>query len=145
VAIGFSAITLPLILPPIGILGVFGTRKAKLTDVTVFKLDPKGALSIENSIAANHTSFYKASVPFALYDTRSFYDVSNSDSKNNYLLIDDDKEIIIYNVTQKKVARTILHKEGKLQISVFPAKEGHVTVAEYNKKEKTIRYSIEAL
>jgi hypothetical protein len=28
---------------------------------------------------------------------------------------------------------------------VFPAKEGHVLVSEYNKKEKYTRYSIEAL
>ncbi|HEX5653133.1 MAG TPA: hypothetical protein VFX58_08670, partial [Chitinophagaceae bacterium] len=69
----------------------------------------------------------------------------NSDTKTVYLVLDDQKDIIIYNASQKNIARKIPHKEGKIRVNVFPAKEGHVMVSEYNKKEKYTRVAIESL
>ncbi|HVX48677.1 MAG TPA: hypothetical protein VHB48_00920 [Chitinophagaceae bacterium] len=69
----------------------------------------------------------------------------NRDSKTNYLVIDDEKNIMIYSVEQKKVVRTIPHKEGKTTIEVYLAKEGAIMVSEYNKKEKQTLVSIETL
>jgi len=43
------------------------------------------------------------------------------------------------------LVRTIPHKNGSVKINVFPAKEGHMMVAEYDRKEKYTRFSIEAL
>jgi hypothetical protein len=41
--------------------------------------------------------------------------------------------------------RTIQHKDGSIKTSVYPAKEGHIMVSEYNRKGKYTRFSIEAL
>jgi hypothetical protein len=38
----------------------------------------------------------------------------------------------------------LYEKDGNLKINVYPAKEGHIMVSEYNRKEKTTRFSIEA-
>lgn len=69
----------------------------------------------------------------------------NTDKKCHYVIIDDKKDIFVYNVNQKKVVRTIPHKDGNASINVYPAKEGHIMVSEYNQKERSTRYSIEAL
>jgi hypothetical protein len=71
--------------------------------------------------------------------------VTNADAKMDYIILDDVKDIVIYNVSQKKVMRTIPHKGRNILTFVYPAKEGHVMVSEYNKKEKYTRFSIEAL
>ena len=76
---------------------------------------------------------------------KKFYKVSNLNTKTDYVIVDDVKDIVIYNLTQKKVMRTISHKDGGSRINIYPAKEGHVMVAEYNKKEKYSRLSIESL
>jgi hypothetical protein len=80
-----------------------------------------------------------------MYETKSFYAVSNADTKTNYLIVSDVKNVLIYNVNQKKIIRTIPHRDGNIQTYIFPAKEGHVMVSEYNKKERSTSYSIEAL
>jgi hypothetical protein len=41
--------------------------------------------------------------------------------------------------------RTISHKDGHTIIHVFPAKEGHIMVSEFDGKAKQTRFSIEAL
>ena len=51
----------------------------------------------------------------------------------------------IINPKRENQFLTIPHKDGNVKINVFPAKEGHMMVAEYNKKEKFTRFSIEAL
>jgi hypothetical protein len=71
--------------------------------------------------------------------------VVDPDSKSNYMIIDDEVNIYIYNANARKVVRTIPHKDGNVKVNVFPAKEGHMLVAEYNRKEKYTRFSIEAL
>jgi hypothetical protein len=61
------------------------------------------------------------------------------------MIIDDAYNTYIYNVNGKKTMRTIQHKDGNIKTNISPAKEGHIMVAEYNKKEKYTRLSIEAL
>ena len=144
-SIASSIITAPLIIPPIWILGFGGTSKCKTTDAMVVKQDAKGELSVENSIPAEHSGYHKAIAAIAYYNNQSFYTVFNSDTKTNYLVVDDGKNILIYNVNTKNVVRTIPHKDGNIKTYVFPAKEGHLMVSEYNRKENSTRYSIEAL
>jgi hypothetical protein len=86
-----------------------------------------------------------ATWPVSSYDPNTYYPVKNGDTRTQYLVIDKAKDIDIYNVNQKKVARTIPHKEGNNLVTVYPAKEGYIMVSEYNQKEKTTRLSIEAL
>ena len=145
VAIGFTILTSPLIIPPLAILGMAGTQKAKVTDAILLKQNAKGVLTVDNTIAANNSKFYMGRIPLDFYDSRSFYSVYNADTKTNYLIVDDTKDIFIYNVNQKKTVRSIPHKDGNIRTYVFPAKEGHVMVSEYNKKERYTRFSIESL
>jgi len=122
-----------------------GTHMYNSQNVLVIKQDPKGKLSLENTLPVAASLSLQASAPISSYDQRSFYTVTNSDAKTNYLVFDDYKQTFIYNVNQKKISRTIPHKEGKSFTAVFPAKEGHVMVSEYNAKAKQTRLSIEAL
>jgi hypothetical protein len=78
-------------------------------------------------------------------DKKDYYKVVNPDTKSNYMIIDDEANIYIYNVNSKKIVRTIPHRDGNVKINVYSAKEGHMMVSEYNRKEKYTRFSIEAL
>lgn len=143
-AIASSVLTAPFILPPMIIL-MFGTQKCKVQDAVLLKQAPKGALALESTIPTNKTHYVPAMMLLDAYDTRLFYNVTNADRKQDYVVMGDAKNFVIYNVTQKKVQRTIPHKDGNILTTIFPAKEGHVMVSEYNKKEKYTRVSIEAL
>lgn len=143
--IASSIITAPLLVPPIWILSAGGTSKCKITDAMLVKQNNEGALEVDNSIATDHGSYHKAMVAVAAYNSKSFYTVTNSDSKTSYLIVDDEDNIYVYNVNKKQVVRTIAHKDGGIKTYVFPAKEGHIMVSEYNKKGKYTRVSIETL
>lgn len=141
-----SAVVLsPLIMISPFILAVGGTQKCKIQDAMLLKQNAAGVLTLENSIPANNTNFFQARTLFSFADNRTFYNVSNSATKSNYVIVDDVKDIIVYNIGQKKVMRTVSHKDGKLRTDIFPAKEGHIMVREYDKKEKYTRLSIETL
>jgi hypothetical protein len=144
-AISSSIITAPLILPPIFILGNVGTKKFKITDGAVLKLNAAGTLSCEKSVPATHSKFLMGNSFTDMAPTHDFYTVSASETKSMFLIMNDTKNTTIYNVNQQKVLRTIPHKDGKIYTTVHPAKEGHIIVSEYNRKEKTTRYSIEAI
>jgi hypothetical protein len=144
VTIGVSALLAITIIVPIELLGA-GTQKYKLEDAILLKQNAKGALSLENSIPGKHSQATYGGAVVSDYEPREIHCVTNSDTKTNYLIIDETKNITIYNVTQKKVARMIPHKDGNTLTSIYPAKEGHVMVSEYNKKEKYTRFSIETL
>ncbi|KAI9449600.1 hypothetical protein F5148DRAFT_1291362 [Russula earlei] len=144
-AIAFSVITAPLVIPPIMILGIAGTVKCKITDATVVKQDAKGNLSLTGTIPGDKYSYALGKVLYSWYNERSFYHITNSVTKTDYMVMNDKKNIIVYNIPQKKVLRTIARKEGRTTINVFPAKEGHIMVSEYNRKEKYTKLSIEAL
>jgi hypothetical protein len=143
-SIAWSVVTAPLLIPPIVILAG-GTSKTKVKDAVLLKQTPKGALTFETAVAANNSKFFTTRYPMYMKDTRGYYIVTNADTKTNYMIIDDTKDIFIYNVDKKKTVRTIPHKDGNIRTYVFPAKEGHVMVSEYNRKEKYTRYSIESL
>jgi hypothetical protein len=59
--------------------------------------------------------------------------------------VNEKKNSSIYNITSNKLVRTIPLKDQAVSRSIFPAKEGHVMIREYNSKEKYTRVSIEAL
>lgn len=141
--IGVGFVALPTIIVPLWLISTPGYTKYKMKDASIIKLDTKGTLSFENNIAGNKSI---GSLDWVEYlDNKKYFSVSNSTTKSNYVVIDDMKDIVIYNVNQKKTVKTISHKEGKSTINVYPAKEGHILVSEYNKKEKYTRFSIEAL
>jgi hypothetical protein len=141
-AIACAVIFSPIIVPTFMILAV-GTTKARASDAILLKQNEKGALSLDNSVPSNASPYWPAHLPIA--ESKTLYSITNSDTKTNYLVVDDPKNITVYNITQKKIARTIPHKDGKIQVNVYPAKEGSILVSEYNKKEKYTRYSIESL
>ncbi|SEW42847.1 DUF6770 family protein [Chitinophaga arvensicola] len=137
--------TVPLVIVSPIMLGYFGTRKFTIRDAMVIKQTPDGALSVDNTIPVLPSRGMPCNYSLLLADNKSYYTVSSSDTKSTYLIITDQKNINFYSVDQKKVLRTISRKDGNLETYIFPAKEGHVMVSEYNKKEKTRRFSIEAI
>jgi hypothetical protein len=140
-----TVITLPLILPPLFIAGA-GYNKFAVRDAMIVKQTPKGALSLDNTLDGEKVKIiFKATSPVGAADPKSFYTVENEASKSNFIIMNDVKNITIYNVGQKKVVRTIPYKDGNVFTRVYPAKEGHIMVSEYNRKEKYTRVSIEAL
>lgn len=144
-AITASVITAPLIMPPIFILSLGGTSKARLADPLLVKLDAKGGLTYETPIETRKGSYYRAAFPMGVLGTRSFTSVVNRETKHHYLIVDDGANTSIYSVNNKKVVRKVPAKDGNVLTKIFPAKEGHIMVAEYNKKEKYTRVSIESL
>lgn len=142
--IGLAVATVPLIIPPPIIL-LFGTSRTKIKGGMLLKMDAKGVLTPDNSLPGDRGKYFRSRWPLFMKDAKSYYSVSNADTKSDYVILDDAKNIYIYNVTANKQVRTIPHKDGNIRTYVYPAKEGHVMVSEYNKKEKYTRYSIEAL
>ena len=143
-AIAGAVITSPLLVGPVLFLAG-GTQKSKTSDVVVMKQTKKGDLTVENSFKSDAGKYFQAKTPVDVYDVRSYYTVTNPDEKISYLICYDYDNITIYNVNEKKVMRTIPRWKGSLETSVFPAKEGHILVAQYDKKQKSRRFSIEAL
>ena len=146
VSLGLIAATAPFILPPFIIDYATGVQKGRLQDGMLVRLTPKGALSLENSIPLKATRYIRGAAYLSFFDYRNYHHLNNTDTKTNYLIVDDAMHnIIIYNVNQKKIARTIPHKDGNIHTTIFPAKEGHFIVSEYNKKDGSTSLSIEAL
>lgn len=145
-AIISTILTAPFLMPPLFIAGG-GYTKYKFTDAFIMKQLPDGKLATIQNISCKESKYRIGVLPVqTLYqDVRDINVVTNENTKNNFLVIDDNKNITIYNVTQNKMVRTIPHKEGGTLTSVGSAKEGHIMVVEYNKKEKYTRLSIEPL
>lgn len=148
--IKWGTIASSVVLSPFGlispiILGVGGTQKYKLENAMLLKQNEKGALSFDNTIPCNSTGFTPGRTPMGFIYSKSFYNITNAANKSNFLIVDDAKDMVIYNVTNKKVVRTVPHLAGKVTTNMYPAKEGYVMVQEYNSKEKYMKLSIEAL
>ena len=125
--------------------GFVGSAKYKLADGVFVRQDSAGNLALDNNIPCDESRYFNdAGILYAL-DKKDFYKVDNPDTRSNYMIIDDEANIYIYNVSNRKVVRTIPHKDGNIKINVYPAKEGYMMVSEYNRKEKYTRFSIEAL
>lgn len=139
-----SVVTLPLILPP-AVIAALGFKKYVVKDVVLLKQTPKGLISVDQVIPTATGYKLPPWAPFSMFDSNSFYTVTNSDTKSDYFIVSDAKNTLIYNIDQKKMVRTIPHKDGNVSTYVYPAKEGHIMVSEFNKKERSTRYSIESL
>jgi hypothetical protein len=122
-----------------------GNTGYKLTEGVFVRQEGSGALALDNSVPCDQTKDFGPTGMLYYLDKKDFYKVVNPDTKSNYMIIDDEANIYIYNVNGKKVMRTIPHKDGSVKINVYPAKEGHIMVSEYNRKEKFTRFSIEAI
>ena len=126
-------------------LRIVGDTKFKLADGVFVRQEASGTIALDNAIPCDETrSFGPTGILYDL-DKKDFYKVVNPDTKNNYMIVDDEQNIYIYNVNTKKIMRTIPHKDGNVKTNVYPAKEGHIVVSEYNRKEKYTRFSIEAI
>ncbi|HJY21297.1 MAG TPA: hypothetical protein VJ279_00345, partial [Hanamia sp.] len=102
--------------------------------------------SLDNTIACNNSSFWRSNTDFITVNGgRNFYSLDDPESKGSFVIADDSKNIMIYNVDQKKIVRTIPHKSEGVRTTIGPAKDGHFMVIEYNKKDKYTRLSIESL
>lgn len=121
--------------------------RVKIGDPFLIKQNAKGTLSFDNNIPTQNfrAMLLEGPISSSTNNNKSFYVVTNPDTQTNYLLVDDRKDISIYNVNTKKVSRTIPRKDGSISMHISPAKEGYIMVAEYNKKEKYTRVSIESL
>jgi hypothetical protein len=122
-----------------------GNSGYKLTEGVFVRQEESGALALDNVIPCDESKDFGPTGILYNLDKKDFYKVVNPDTKSNYMIIDDEANIYIYNVNGKKVMRTIPHKDGSVKINVYPAKEGHIMVSEYNRKEKFTRFSIEAI
>jgi len=125
--------------------GIVGAAKYKLTDGVFIRQEESGNLVLDNNISCDETKYFNAGSVLPELDKKDYYKVVNPDTRTNYMIIDDEENIYIYNVNVKKIARIIPHKDGSIRVNVYPAKEGHMMVSEFNRKEKTTRFSIEAL
>jgi hypothetical protein len=125
--------------------GFVGSATYRFTDGVFIRQDSSGNIILDNNIPCDQTKSFGPTAILFEQDKKEYYDVASPDTKNNYTIINDEENIYIYDVNGKKLMRTIPHKDGNLKINVYPAKEGHVMVSEYNRKQKTTRFSIEAL
>lgn len=134
----------PLFIPTL-ILYQTGTHKSRQADVILFKQDTTGSLRYENSIDGKDSKYLPSKAGFGLFDHRNFYTVRNAVSKSNFLIVDENDETSIYNIENRKVVRKVPHWDGKVRTSIYPAKEGHIMVVEFNKSAKETKLSIESL
>jgi hypothetical protein len=124
--------------------GFVGSATYKFGDAVWVRQEASGNIVLDNSIPCDQTKTFGPMAILFEQDKKEYHYVASPDTKNNYTIIDDVENIYIYDVNGKKLRRTIPHKDGNLKINVYPAKEGYIMVSEYNRKEKTTRFSIEA-
>jgi hypothetical protein len=124
---------------------LLGAAKYKFADAVFVTQDGKGQLKLDNHIPCDESSYFGPAGQLDQLDHKDFYKVVNQDTKTNFIIVDDATNIYIYNFSSKKLMRTISHKDGRTIVRVFPAKEGHILVSEFNNKEKQTRFSIESL
>jgi hypothetical protein len=124
-------------------LTLVGSSKFKLADGVFVRQEPSGKIALDNNIPCDESKSFGPTGILYTIDKKDFYKVVDRDTKTNYVIIDDEDNIYIYNVNTKKTMRTIPHKDGNIKINVYPAKEGHIMVSEYHRKEKYTRFSIE--
>lgn len=145
-AIGAAVVTAPTIIVPLWIIGIGGTQKEQSRDAMIFKQDKKGTFSYVTSIPTAHSRWLPGKVSaFSMLSPIDYYAVTNSETKSNYLILSDKKTVNIFDVNQQKIVRKIPRKDGAVTTYIYPAKEGHIMVSEYNSAEKTRTFNIEAL
>ncbi|TWF40715.1 hypothetical protein FHW36_104399 [Chitinophaga polysaccharea] len=140
-----EVLTAPTIFVPTFLLTNFGTRRMRAYDALLLKQSADGKLTFENSIPSAHSNSYPGRFNLLLTDNKTYYTVTSPETKLTHLIITENKNITFYCVDQKKVTRTIPRVKDHISTMIYPAKEGHIMVAEYDKKERSTKYSIEAI
>ncbi|HEU4471494.1 MAG TPA: DUF6770 family protein [Flavisolibacter sp.] len=144
-AIASSVIFSPLLFPPMVLLAP-GTHKSKQTDIVLLKQDSAGRLRVDNSIPpAGKSRYIPSKAGFQYYDSRGFYTVMNAASRSNFLIVDEADAAVIYNVEKRQIVRRVPHRDGSVSTYIYPAKEGHIMVMEFDRKARQTKLSIEAL
>jgi hypothetical protein len=143
--ISLSAVTAPIMVFDIYLM-VLGIHKYNFRDAVITKQNGDNQLSREQKVATRNSIGMPGRMPSLLMaSTRTYYTVSNPNTHSSYVIIDDNKNINIYNVNKKTIERSIAHRDGKISTTIYPAKEGHIMVSEYNSSDRSTRLSIEAL
>jgi hypothetical protein len=127
------------------LMAAAGFNKAKETDVMVLRQDSAGRLSFTSSIPGNDSRYIPAKAEFGYFPGKAFYRASNSEAKANYIIVDAADKAVVYNVDERKIIRSVPHRSGGTSTYIYPAKEGHIMVVEYNRAEKYTKLSIESL
>ncbi|SHL92550.1 DUF6770 family protein [Chitinophaga sp. CF418] len=144
-AIIAGSIMSPLLIPSCIMLatGAFGSYS--FDDVLLMQMDKNGKLSYVDSIGTELYKRKNAAPIFKMADNCSFYSLTNPDTKTSFLIVKGEKDITIYNVHEKKIVRKIARNNNEVKTNIYPAKDGHIIVSEYDEKEKSTRLSIEAI
>jgi len=128
------------------LVGFTGVHKYRLEDAVVLKQSTDGKITLAAGMDSRHSGAYPGRMPLGMMGkAKSYYQVTNPNTQSSYLVMDDSKDIRIYNVGKQKVERTIAHRDGNIQTDIYPAKEGHIMVAEHDRNDGSTRMSIEAL
>ena len=117
----------------------------KYTDAFLMRQDSMGRLANTNTIELANSGYQSMYGYVDASSTMAVYTVTNTASKNNFLIVADRTNSIIYNVDTRKIVRKVPRVEGKTYTSIYPAKEGHIMVMEYNRSARETKLSIEAL
>lgn len=144
-AIIAGMVMLPLLIPTYILqeTGAYGSYS--LDDVLLMQMDKNGKLIYVDSIGTERYKQKRVSPAFKLVDNCSFYSLTNPDTKTSFLIVKGEKDITIYNVHDKKIVRKISRSNNEVKTNIYPAKDGHIIVSEYDEKEKSTRLSIEAI
>jgi hypothetical protein len=103
-----TIVTIPTLVFPI-FIAAFGYTKVEIRPTTLLKQDATGALTVENTIAGDQGKFFNNRVTRWAFDTRSYYHVTDPETKNTQLFINDKNNTFIYSLNDKKVVSTIPH------------------------------------
>ncbi len=141
-AIIAGMILLPTLVPYYIMQGCGAFGSYSYDDVLLMQMDKNGKISYIDSIG---TEQYKQKNVAPTLDNCSFYSLTNQDTKTSFLIVKGEKDIIIYNVNEKKIVRKITRKNDQMKTNIYPAKDGHIIVSEFDEKEKSTRLSIEAI
>jgi len=134
----------PLIYPPI-MLAAMGFKEYSIEDISVLQMDGKGEITVVGKIPSTPIKrLYKGS-GFKLSENRGFIPLTNPEKKSTVIIMKDVKDITIYDVQEKKVLRKIPYNTGDVTTNIYPAKDGHIIVSEYNIKDRSTKLSIEAI
>ncbi len=122
-----------------------GAYKYASSNILMMRQDATGRCFAGTTIATPATAWVDPSTLLTDYPEPDFYPSTNPDTHTTYLLVNTPDTISIYNVSEKKMERTIARQNDGRLISVYPAKDGFMLVSDINLKEKETRLSIEAL
>jgi hypothetical protein len=139
VALGVSILTAPLIIPPVWFLFLPGLHKYKYHDEVMLKQDENGHLSYYGSLHSNNEISGLSVVK--QYKSKKYFTVN----QNKYLVVNDVKDIFIYDIATKALHKKIPHKDGSIITQIYKAKEGYIMLSEYNTSDHSRKLSIEAL